>query len=211
MQPDGGTADVARPLGIHITTARFHLDRLVHTGAAVVGFHRSEVGRPRKRYARAGVITRSRSDDGAVQYRMLTEPLVNALRTGAMFSAAQVGRRWALRQAASSAAMQSGAMEGTPDMLQAWGYRPHLRTDAEAGRGSAASVIELRGCPFRAPAQANPDVVCGVHRGLIRGSTQALGAVGARVTLEPFVRPDLCLAQVTQESTTDILAEEASR
>jgi predicted ArsR family transcriptional regulator len=50
-------------------------------------------------------------------------------------------------------------------------------------------------CPFRDLAEAHGRVVCGVHRGLIRGALAELGAP-SEVELRPFVEPSRCLAEI---------------
>jgi hypothetical protein len=46
-------------------------------------------------------------------------------------------------------------------------------------------------------ARARPDVVCGVHRGLLRGTLDALGEPDAEVGLHPFVEPRVCHARIS--------------
>src|SRR5690242_5141347 len=49
-------AQVAADLGLHVTTARFHLEQLVEAGLVTTALRRGSVGRPRKVYldARGG-------------------------------------------------------------------------------------------------------------------------------------------------------------
>jgi predicted ArsR family transcriptional regulator len=56
--------------------------------------------------------------------------------------------------------------------------------------------IGLRACPFGLLPRDGSRAVCRVHRGLIEGVLDGLGAPADGVVLEPFVRPDLCLAHV---------------
>ena len=46
-------------------------------------------------------------------------------------------------------------------------------------------------------ARAHPEVVCGIHRGLIRGTMTAVGEDGAEVELRPFVTDRTCSARLT--------------
>ena len=71
------------------------------------------------------------------------------------------------------------------------GFDPEL-VDDEAHR-----QIRLHACPFRDAARANPEVVCSVHLGLLRGTLTRLGAPPTTARLLPFVEPELCLAQLT--------------
>ena len=47
--PDGlGASEAAAPLGLHVTTVRFHLERMVAAGVVGTAQRRGSVGRPRK-------------------------------------------------------------------------------------------------------------------------------------------------------------------
>jgi predicted ArsR family transcriptional regulator len=55
----------------------------------------------------------------------------------------------------------------------------YLGFDPEATGGSDGVTIAFTHCPFRELAEANPDLVCGLHRGMVEGLVDTLG--GARV------------------------------
>ena len=57
--------------------------------------------------------------------------------------------------------------------------------------------LELSHCPFLDLARANPAVVCGVHKGLLAGAMHEMGEAEVDVSLQPFVGPDACRAQIT--------------
>jgi predicted ArsR family transcriptional regulator len=81
------------------------------------------------------------------------------------------------------------------------GFAPELSA-TDTGR-----QLELHACPFRAVAREYPEVVCSIHVGLLRGSLARLG-VRAEISLQPFVGPELCVAQLglrrgPQGSATD--------
>jgi predicted ArsR family transcriptional regulator len=56
--------------------------------------------------------------------------------------------------------------------------------------------MHLTTCPFLELAQASPDVVCGVHLGVIGGALGALGAGAADTDLQPFAAPGACVVHV---------------
>jgi predicted ArsR family transcriptional regulator len=85
----------------------------------------------------------------------------------------------------------------TVDALREWGYQPDVRTE-DAGR---TAELTLADCPFMPLARDRPDVVCGVHRGLLHGTLEALGEPDAEVGLHPFVEPRVCLARISTRST----------
>ena len=54
----------------------------------------------------------------------------------------------------------------------------------------------MRPCPFLELAREHQDVICPIHLGLMRGALAELGARTRATKLEPFVRPDLCVARL---------------
>ena len=68
------------------------------------------------------------------------------------------------------------------------GFEPELQADKAS--------IALNGCPFRAEARANPDVVCSAHLGLMKGLARSLGHDGDDIRLRPFVQPHLCMVEL---------------
>jgi predicted ArsR family transcriptional regulator len=58
--------------------------------------------------------------------------------------------------------------------LDALGFDPAVATDDD---GQAR--VSFTHCPFRSLAEANPDLVCGLHRGLVEGFVETCG--GGRV------------------------------
>ena len=198
-------AELGGLLGLHVTTARFHLDRLIEGGLVTSHFARDErAGRPRKLYVAAPGSLSESSDT----YRILAELLTECFPTdgsGPPFTPEEAGQRWAQHHSelfdpshvdAGPARSPGGWLAKVGDMidlLTVWGYTPSVRT-RDAGR---TAEIELHHCPLLPLAQSNPAVVCGIHRGLIRGAMDALGEQDTEVSLVPFVEPHLCLAQVT--------------
>ena len=202
-------AELGGLLGLHVTTVRFHLDRLIEGGLVTSHFARDErAGRPRKLYVASPGSLAESSDT----YRMLAELLAECFPTdgsGPPITPEEAGRRWAEHH---SEVFNPDHLDGVPartpgtwlakvgdmiDLLTVWGYTPSVRT---RDRGRTAE-IELHHCPLLPLAQSNPAVVCGIHRGLIRGSMDALGEHDTEVSLVPFVEPHLCLAHVTTRAT----------
>lgn len=206
---DGGhlpaltAADLAHHIGLHVTTVRFHLDLLVQGGLLESEFRSGRVGRPRKVYRfKPGSLTPASPTEA---YQALAELLAeswNASEDGRPLSPEQAGRRWAQTHAerepgdevpAGSPGAWLGKVGRTVDMLGRWGYTPELRT-TDQGRTAELTLVD---CPFLALAQTNPEVVCGVHQGLLRGAMDAIGEADTEVGLRPFVGPGRCLATIT--------------
>ncbi|MDF2092127.1 helix-turn-helix domain-containing protein [Knoellia sp. 3-2P3] len=199
-------AEVGERLGLHVTSARFHLEQLADAGVLAASFHRHGTGRPQKRYAvlpdRAPV---QQQDD---PYRMLAELLTEALAQpdGGALSPEDAGARWALahvRQLSGSGDAELPQAR-TPgewlakvgrllDLLEAWGYEPSVRT---TDQGRTAEVALAR-CPFLSLAESHTEVVCAAHVGLIRGALDVFGEPDAEVHLQPFALPGICLARLT--------------
>lgn len=184
--------DLAAATGLHVTTVRFHLDVL--SGAGLVASRRqprATAGRPRTVYTAV-----SRADPGSYPAltRLLAAHLADTPETRAA-RAERAGTAWAAELTAE-ADPRSGvdaeqAARAVTGMFAELGFEPELAGD-ETDR-----QIRLRACPFRAAARANPEVVCSVHLGLLRGTLTRLGAPPTTTRLLPFVEPELCLAQLT--------------
>jgi len=166
----GTTAgELAALLGLHVTTVRFHLERLAAdgrvAGAAVPTGGR---GRPHVVFravrvpdARAGMLAalaEAAAGDGPVAER-----------------AQSAGERWAEGLDLGSA----GVVDALADVFAQLGFAPE---PTEGG-------LVLRACPFLDDARRHPEVVCGVHRGLAVGIARR---AGGEVQLRPF-QGDVCV------------------
>lgn len=194
-------------MDLHVTTVRFHVDRLIRAGLVEAHDRRSGVGRPRRHYTAApGILTDVIAPDA---FRLLSEVLADAMATGDAPTAHEAGRRWALKHAidligdvpASPVARTPGTwlakVGGLIDVLARWGYDPSVST-ADSGR---TAEIRLHHCPLAELARENPAVACGVHRGVIAGTMEALGEADASISLVPFITPTHCIASVTTSVT----------
>jgi len=66
------------------------------------------------------------------------------------------------------------------------------------------SVIRLTRCPLLEAAHRYPDVVCGVHLGIVRGALQEYGADSARSELFPFSEPGACRLELMTRPTKEV-------
>jgi len=194
-------AEVGAALDLHVTTARFHLERLVAAGVLESVHRRGSVGRPRKIYVDARAPRPGLAGDGA--FHAFTELLTRAWSDAADGSPGDpesAGERWVRARSENPpppAAVTAGAWLGkvgmAVDLLDEWGYQPELRTSD----GGSTVELTLSDCPFLTMARAHPEVVCGIHRGLIRGTMAAVGEDGVEVELRPFVTDRTCSARLT--------------
>jgi predicted ArsR family transcriptional regulator len=186
--------EVARRVGLHANTARFHLDALVEVGVVErAAEQREQPGRPRTLYAARPDSARA----GRRSYRLLAEILTSFLAAEdpqPAQAAVRAGQAWgrylAVRPAPFSrmdADAATGQLVGT---LGEIGFAPEATT---AGRNRR---ILLHHCPFREAAEEHREVVCSIHLGLMRGVLAELDAPIDAERLDPFVEPSLCVAHL---------------
>ncbi len=198
-------AELAKRLGRHVTTIRFHVDQLLEGGLVTASDQRGEVGRPRRHYAASkGPVPTVSSDEG---YRLLAELFTQAMADG-VHSAEEAGRHWVKHneekilpycpttEPASTAGEWLAKIGVVVDVLHDWGYQSSLRT---CDQGQTAEM-EFTQCPFRDLARRNPGVACSIHRGLVRGTLELLGEQDADLKVVPFVEPELCTARITTKT-----------
>ncbi|HET7736662.1 MAG TPA: helix-turn-helix domain-containing protein [Nocardioidaceae bacterium] len=208
-------AELASLAGVHVTTVRFHIDRLTRAGAVrsrVDADH--AVGRPGRRYwlTTDQHVTRGPDDD---HFKLLAGLLSESFRRspeGEQPSPEQVGERWAAQHVPAILGLDDG--DRTPartpgewlgkvgmlvDLLLAWGYDPVLSTED----GGTSALLRLRDCPFLELARADQEVICGTHLGLVRGALRDLGETDGDVQLEPFSDPPLCLVRLARHHATE--------
>lgn len=201
-------AELAQRLELHTTTIRFHVDQLVAAGILDAHFVRSGgVGRPSKKYVlREHALGTTAADAaGNRPFEVLAGLLAATLAPAESdrLTPEEAGERWALRRAQEAWGDQDADAPPEPTdrgtrvdlaigLLGEWGYTPHPEQDPER----PVVDVMLRDCPFLDLARSHPHVVCGVHRGLLRGALTAVGEPDARVSLEPFIGPDVCRARL---------------
>jgi predicted ArsR family transcriptional regulator len=193
---------LAALLGLHPTTVRFHADRL--EAAGIIRSHLTTafgVGRPRKVYAVAPVVA---EQERSTYLLHLLEAMTESFSSGA--TPKEAGESWArqhLPLLSTPPATSPGAwlakIGPLVDVLRDWGYAPELAT-TDGGRTCHIALTE---CPFLQLVAANPDVVCGIHRGLLLGALRQVGEEDVDVLVEPFVTPTRCHAQITTRQPFD--------
>ncbi len=190
-----GVGDVAKRVGLHVNTARFHLDALVEAGIADrASEEREHPGRPRTLYMARPDAARG----GRRSYRLLAEILTSyvAAETPQPEQAAmRAGRAWggylANRPPPFRRVDADTATKQLVDRLDEIGFTSEVVT---AGR---QRQILLHHCPFREAAEEHREVVCSIHLGLMQGILAAIDAPVEAERLEPFVESNLCVAELT--------------
>jgi predicted ArsR family transcriptional regulator len=162
------TAQIAETLGLHANTVRPHLDRMREVGLLdVVTDAQGAVGRPQHRYSLAIDAPSLGFEPPAfpVLARMLLRMAASAQVPAA--DAVEAGRE----QGATAARGRPAATcaEALTQELAALGFDPESVVDDDG------ATIAFTRCPFRELAEANPDLVCSLHRGLVEGFLDARG------------------------------------
>jgi predicted ArsR family transcriptional regulator len=180
-------ADVVEQIGLHPSTVRAHLEQLVDAGLLVKARASDGLpGRPAWRYRAAG------PGPAPAPYRTLAAALLDHLAaSGGARAADQAGQAWGSRLATSTQAERP--VDAAVEVLRELGFDPEPRLGAAAGDDHE---IHLRTCPFLDLVGPQPDVMCALHAGMLRGLVQAAGDPRARVTLEPFAAPNACVARL---------------
>jgi predicted ArsR family transcriptional regulator len=186
------TADIAESLDLHPNTVRPHLERMREVGLLDVSAEvRTAVGRPQNLYALS---------DGAPSlglepptFPMLARMLVRlAEASGATADdAADVGRE----QGQVDAGLYTSAascLEALVDRLDGLGFDPAVDGSEEG----ETAVIAFAHCPFRELAEAHPELVCSLHRGLVEGFVEAMGDAEVE-DFHPLVHRQPCQVSIT--------------
>jgi predicted ArsR family transcriptional regulator len=180
---------LADAVGLHVNTVRWHLGILVD-GALVTEARTPSGARGRPRHAYR--IVPGALDDFPGGYRLLADVLAEVIaRGGGPAAIEEVGRERGRELAGDvPAAGRERAVGAVVRLLEQFGFRPRVR---RAGR---ARRIEMRPCPFGDTAWKHSAVVCPLHLGLMRGVLERTGGDVEATALEPFARPDVCVAHL---------------
>lgn len=163
-------AELAEELGLHPNTVRPHLDRMRDAGLVEVeAAHRGTVGRPQLRYSLA---------PGAPGLGL--DPPAHTLLAGLMAAladqlgadgevAAGLGQRWGGEAVRRRRQPSRGCLAALMAELDRLGFDP-VASEAE---GHPQARVDFLHCPFRELAEAYPELVCNLHRGIVEGIVAA--------------------------------------
>jgi predicted ArsR family transcriptional regulator len=177
---------LADELGLHVNTVRSHLQLLEEAGLVTSETEVRRVrGRPRLLFRATPELEPAPDRD----YRGLAAILAGTLAQDpdtAGDVATDAGERWGRQLAATRTVPRDATVtELAAGLLDELGFAPRPTADDPA-------VIDLTRCPYLAVAEEHPEVVCGIHLGLLRGALDAAGAPGVDVSLVPFATPTTC-------------------
>lgn len=162
------TVEVADLLDLHPNTVRPHLERMREVGLLdVIADNRGTVGRPQNRYRLAADAPSLGLESSSM--RLLARLLAATVAiSGIDPEAATEAGRIQGELAAEAAGMQrktsaARCLSALTDELAALGFDP------ASGEDGAGATIAFTRCPFQELAEAYPDLVCHLHRGMIEG------------------------------------------
>ena len=176
------TAEIAETLDLHPNTVRPHLERMRDVGLLTIETEaRGTVGRPQNLYA----LTPDAPSLGLepatfpVLARMLLrvatasglgrDEVVDAAREQGE-SDAEVALAVSPFPDTGSAGSDAGAcLDHLVARLDALGFDPAVAVEDEL------ATVAFAHCPYRELAEANPEIVCALHQGLVEGFVDRLG------------------------------------
>jgi predicted ArsR family transcriptional regulator len=188
------TAEIAETLELHPNTVRPHLERMRDVGLLDVETDaRGTVGRPQHRYSVAADAPTLGLEPAT--FRVLSRMLVRLAASARLGTgeAVEAGREQGGLDALDARVVGDGdrhvCLNALVDRLDALGFDPAVAED------DGQATVAFTHCPFRELAERDPDVVCGLHRGLVEGFVETIG--GARVdTFHPLTDRTPCQVEL---------------
>lgn len=163
------TAQIAESLALHPNTVRPHLERMREVGLLeVVTDARGTVGRPQHRYSLAPDAPALGFEPPA--FPVLARMLLRLASAAGLPAADAVD---AGRDQGEAAARSGDLTVPCEDALIA--ELAILGFDPESVAEDGNMTVGFTRCPFRELAEADPELVCGLHRGLVEGFVDARG------------------------------------
>ena len=186
------TAEIADTLGLHVNTVRPHLERMREVGLLDVATDaRRSVGRPQHLYSLA-------ADAPSLGLEPPTFPVLARmllrLAAGSGADAAEAIAVGAEQGTADGRRARPGRLcvEALTEHLAALGFDPAVMADDDQ------ATIAFTHCPFRELAEANPDLVCNLHRGMVEGFVAAVGSASV-AEFHPLVDRSPCQVELALE------------
>jgi predicted ArsR family transcriptional regulator len=169
---------VAESLGLHVNTVRPHLERMREVGLLAVQSEKGgAVGRPQHQYSLAATAPSLGLEPPT--FPMLARMLLRAaaLAGAGADEAADAGREQGRVDGAR--VRRRPCLDALIDELDRLGFDPAVAADDDDDVDTAVATVAFAHCPFQDLAEANPDLVCSLHRGLVEGFVDEVG--GAEV------------------------------
>ena len=187
------TAEVAEVLDLHVNTVRPHLERMRDVGLLDVRSEASGgVGRPQHLYSLA-------ADAPALGLEPSPFPMLARVLLAAAGEAGLDPEELADAGRDQGRTDARGWPDGTEPIEALIVEQARLGFDPEVVDLDDGAVMAFAHCPFRELAEAHPDLVCRLHRGLVEGLVDELG--GAEVVrFHPLVDRTPCQVELARSS-----------
>ncbi|MGB8651903.1 MAG: helix-turn-helix domain-containing protein [Mycobacteriales bacterium] len=172
---------LAAATGLHPNTLREHLEALVDAGRV-----QRTRAQPSGRGRPAALYEALPEGRGPSEYAGLAVALAGALRRTSAApreDALRAGAEW------GRVLVRERPSGGTSDARQ---QVVELLAELRFAPGADGSLVRLTRCPLLEAARSDPEVVCSVHLGIVRGALTELGTDPAGSSLEPFSEPGAC-------------------
>ena len=168
-QSPRSTADIADTLGLHPNTVRPHLERMREVGLLEVDIdNRGSVGRPQHRYHLTAAAPSLGLEPPA--FPLLARLLARVAASAGVAPDEAAGAATDQgRVLAASRPPRPGCVEALSAALAELGFDPAVADDGDL------VTIAFTHCPYRELAEAHPEIVCHLHRGLIEGFVEEIG------------------------------------
>ena len=182
-------AALAKATGLHVNTLREHLDALADAG--LVRRERAPVagrGRPAWLYS---AVPDDELPGGVAEYAGLASALAETIEqtsSSPRRDAIDAGMRWGRQLATERGPVrgsEADARRRVVQLLDGLGFAP--QPDARH------AVVRLTRCPLLEAARRHPEIVCGVHLGIVRGALEMYGGETERADLLAFGEPGACV------------------
>lgn len=177
LRRPASTEELAERLELHPNGIRVHLDRLRDEGLLARRRDRQPRGRPRDMW----LVSPDATPAGAppTAYAQLGQWLARAITPGntSLPGIESTGRQIGRELAPDARGAPESSLYAA---LAALGFRP--RRESSTPR---RLTYRLRNCPYRDAASENPQVVCGLHRGITRGLLDELDPIGELTAFVP--------------------------
>ena len=175
------TSDIAEVLDLHPNTVRPHLERLREVGLLEVeSASQGSVGRPQHRY----MLTADAPSLGLEPpaYPLLADLLAQlAAELGPRDDdVAEVGRSWGRHEAetlgeADGEVGDAGVSDESPCVAALVAELAELGFDPTTDCAGSSTTVSFTRCPYRELAEAHPELVCCLHRGIVEGIVERMG------------------------------------
>lgn len=190
-QPEPVTiAALVEATGLHANTVREHLEALERLGL-VTRTRAAAEGRGRP----AWLYGATAEDPARAEYAGLAAALASAIersshdpRADAIAAGTDWGHELARTHGGPERAGAAAARRAVVDLLDDLGFAPEPN--------ARATAVRLTRCPLLEAAHRHPEVVCGVHLGIVRGALAEYDADPDGTDLVPFAVPGACLLRL---------------